>query len=160
MTVNDEAKTTRIDFDRPALSPPKYDRPFSLKKGSIHDFLTKEELSEGVIQRTVDKTRWSEDRFVSARRNAELVGRSARRQCHQADGTPYTRGKHWCLRSPPACRHLRHNAPRWDSLPTDLRFEKRIEKYKLVNGIVTFDKYELVPPAFGTNWDESHSGAR
>jgi len=61
VTVNDEAKTTRIDFDSPALSPPKYDKPFSLKKGSIHNFLTKEELSEGVIQRTVDKTRWSEE---------------------------------------------------------------------------------------------------
>ncbi len=62
VTVNDEAKTTRIDFDNPALSPPRYDRPASLKRGSINNFLTKEELSEGVVQRIIDKMpRWSEE---------------------------------------------------------------------------------------------------
>lgn len=60
VTVNDEAQTTRVDFDNPALSPASYQRPSGLAQGKPTDFLPQTTLDESVAQAIIAK-QWSEE---------------------------------------------------------------------------------------------------
>jgi len=60
VTLDNEAKTTRIDFDNRALSPANYVRPSQLQEGTINDFPTKVEFDENIVKDTISKT-WKEE---------------------------------------------------------------------------------------------------
>lgn len=150
VTPDDKAQTTRIDFDQPALSPPQEDRP-TLPKGDINDFPTKVELDESVVQELIAKTWNAEDLSALATIQNWSVGalvthiakQTAQRPPAGAAGV-FAFSQHAAL--------FGHNAPKWDALPTDLRFPKRLEQYNDDGTIKrkqdgTID-YLVVPAAF------------
>jgi predicted phage baseplate assembly protein len=59
VTVNEAAKTTRVDFVSPPSPLPGYERPQGLQEGSLNDFPSKVELDDAVVQQIAAKT-WSE----------------------------------------------------------------------------------------------------
>lgn len=61
VSLDNEAKTTRIDFANPSqLSPSSYERPDSLPEGSLEDFEDDEELTESAVGKIIAKT-WKEE---------------------------------------------------------------------------------------------------
>jgi predicted phage baseplate assembly protein len=60
VTANDEAKTTRVDFETPGLAPPAYQRPAGLPKGAPADFPAQTTLNETTAQAIINK-QWSEE---------------------------------------------------------------------------------------------------
>ena len=62
VSVNNNSKTTRIDFETPGLSPPSFDdKPSLPPDGKISDFAEKVELEESVVQQIISKTWKAED---------------------------------------------------------------------------------------------------
>ena len=62
VTLDNEAKTTRIDFEVPGLSPLSFDdKPSLPPDGKISDFAEKVELEESVVQQIISKTWKCED---------------------------------------------------------------------------------------------------
>lgn len=62
VTLDNKAKTTRIDFEVPGLSPPSFDdKPSLPPDGKISDFAEKVELEESVVQQIISKTWKAED---------------------------------------------------------------------------------------------------
>ena len=61
VTVDEEAKTTRVDFVSPPSSLPPYKSPEGLPEGSLNDFPTKVELDDRVVQHIADKAWSAED---------------------------------------------------------------------------------------------------
>jgi hypothetical protein len=59
VTIDDEAKTTRVDFQTPPADLPPYSRPSGLTKGSVNEFAPKTELTVQATQRIIGKT-WDE----------------------------------------------------------------------------------------------------
>lgn len=149
VTPDEEAKTTRVDFDTPSLSPPTYIRP-SLPKGNVNDFPTKVVLDEGVVQNIISKTWREEDLSALVKIQnwsvEELVTNIVKQTAHRtlaADTGVFAFRQRAAI--------FGHNAPKWDSLPTDLRFDKRIEKYKSDG---SFEKYQIVPAGFPSSWED------
>ena len=58
--VDDEAKTTRVDFESPQSKLPPYVRPTGLPQGSVGEFSAKIELTENVVDKIISKS-WSEE---------------------------------------------------------------------------------------------------
>jgi predicted phage baseplate assembly protein len=158
ITVDNEAQTTRVDFVSPQSPLPSYARPTGLQKGTLDSFPTRVELTESVVQDIINKT-WSEEDLAAL---AKMQGWSVQalianitRQTAQPTLDPDTGV--FALRQHAAV--FGHNAPKWDALPTDLRFNKRIEQYN-PDGTVkrkadgrTID-YLIVPAAFPTpGWE-------
>jgi hypothetical protein len=59
VTTDEEAKTTRVDFEVAAADLPPYVRPLGLLKGSVNEFAPKTELTLKVTQRIIGET-WDE----------------------------------------------------------------------------------------------------
>lgn len=60
VAADDEAKTTRVDFEDPALSPASYQRPGGLSQGKPTDFLAQTTLNENTVEAITNK-QWSEE---------------------------------------------------------------------------------------------------
>lgn len=62
VTLDNKAKTTRIDFEVPGLSPPSFDdKPSLPPDGKISDFAEKVELDKNVVKQIIGKTWKGED---------------------------------------------------------------------------------------------------
>lgn len=62
VTLDNKAKTTRIDFEVPGLSPPSFDdKPSLPPDGKISDFKEKVELDKNVVKQIIGKTWKAED---------------------------------------------------------------------------------------------------
>lgn len=59
VTTDDNAKTTRVDFDLPPAALPQYQRPSGLPKGDVNDFEPKTVLNEQVTKKIIGET-WDE----------------------------------------------------------------------------------------------------
>jgi hypothetical protein len=64
VTTDDEAKTTRVDFETPGADFPAYDRPSGLTKGQVNEFAPKTDLTVQTTRRIISET-W-DDRDLSA----------------------------------------------------------------------------------------------
>lgn len=64
VTIDDEAETTRIDFEDPSLSPLVYERPAALPEGSLEDLKNEEELNSNVVDIILSRT-WKEEVLLS-----------------------------------------------------------------------------------------------
>lgn len=154
VTLDEKAKITRVDFDNPELSPATYVKPLPAQgEGKVSDFSTKVALDEGVVKKIIDRTWGAEDLSALAEMQGWSVGalmtsiakQTALRTLPENTGV-------FAFRQHAAV--FGYNAPKWDSLPANLRFNTNIATYKKNGTSVVFDKYELVPAAFGTNWEE------
>ena len=114
-------KTTRVDFDNPALSPAQEIIPSPPNgKGSINDFPTKVELKEDVVQAIIARTWRAEDLSALAKMQnwpvesliANIAKQTALRTL-SADTGVFVFRQHAAI--------FGHNAPQWDSLPANLR---------------------------------------
>jgi predicted phage baseplate assembly protein len=148
VTPDEDDKTTRIDFDNPSLSPSVYTRPL-LPEGSISDFPTKVPLDESVVQDIIARKWREEDLSALVKMQNWSVGELVANIAEQtALRVPSESTGVFALRQRAAI--FGHNAPKWDSLPTDLRFSKRISVYKSDG---TWEKFQIVPPAFPSSWE-------
>src|SRR5437660_6917490 len=59
VTTDDEAKTTRVDFEMPPADFPAYERPSGLTKGAVNEFAPKTELTSQTTRRIIGET-WDE----------------------------------------------------------------------------------------------------
>jgi predicted phage baseplate assembly protein len=59
VTTDDEAKTTRVDFEMPPASLPSYNRPSGLTKGQVNEFAPKTDLTVQATRQIISKT-WDE----------------------------------------------------------------------------------------------------
>jgi hypothetical protein len=60
VTTDDEAKTTRVDFELPASALPLYQRPGGLPEGGVEEFAPKTTLSKQVTQKIIGE-KWKEE---------------------------------------------------------------------------------------------------
>jgi hypothetical protein len=60
VTTDDEAKTTRVDFDLPTAALPAYQRPAGLPEGEVDEFAPKTLLSKEVTQQIIGE-KWKEE---------------------------------------------------------------------------------------------------
>jgi hypothetical protein len=60
VTTDDEAKTTRVDFDLPTAALPAYQRPAGLPEGEVDEFAPKTPLSKEVTQQIIGE-KWKEE---------------------------------------------------------------------------------------------------
>ena len=60
VTTDDEAKTTRVDFELPPAALPAYQRPSGLPEGKVDEFPPKTTLSKEVTQRIIAE-KWKEE---------------------------------------------------------------------------------------------------
>src|SRR5262249_12782010 len=151
VTLNEEAKTTRVDFANPALSPAHEILP-SPPPGSVNDFPTKVELDESIVEAIIAKT-WSEEDLTAL---ATVQGWSV-------ESLIANIAKQMALRTLAAdtgvfafrqrAAIFGHNAPKWDALPANLRVDGRVEKFKISNSAVVSDGFVLVPAAFPSSWE-------
>jgi hypothetical protein len=59
VTTDDEAKTTRVDFETPAADFPSYNRPTGLTTGQVNEFAPKTALTVQTTRRIISET-WDE----------------------------------------------------------------------------------------------------
>lgn len=59
VTIDNEAQTTRVDFEGPRAKLPDYARPAGLVKGRVNEFAPKVELTAQVTERVINTT-WDE----------------------------------------------------------------------------------------------------
>jgi predicted phage baseplate assembly protein len=149
--LNEEAQTTRVDFANPALSPAHEVLP-SPPPGTINDFPTRVELDASVVQAIIAKAWREEDLTALAHVQnwsvesliANIAQQTALRTLAADTGV-------FAFRQRAAI--FGHNAPKWDALPANLRFDGRIEKFKIDNTRVVSDGFALVPAAFPSSWE-------
>ena len=107
VTPDDAAKTTRVDFDTPALSPAAFVDPSPVEgEGRVSEFSTRVALGDSVGQRIIARTWRAEDLSGLAKMQnwpVEGLVTSIARQAALRDAP----GKHRCLRVSPARRHFR-----------------------------------------------------
>ncbi|MEW6734494.1 MAG: putative baseplate assembly protein [Acidobacteriota bacterium] len=154
VTTDDNAKTTQVDFIIPTATLPSYLRPTGLIQGSVDDFPTKVDLDENVIKQIISKT-WKEEDLsaLAETQNWSTTSLTTNIIKQVSTRTSLPNTGVFVFRQRAAI--FGYNAPKWDSLPANLRFEQRIETYKTDNsGNVVFDKYKLVSPAFPTSWED------
>ena len=60
VTTDDEAQTTRVDFDLPQAALPAYQRPSGLPEGKVDEFAPKTTLSKEVTQQIIGE-KWKEE---------------------------------------------------------------------------------------------------
>jgi len=124
VTVDADAKTTRVDFDSPALSPATFTRPASLPAGNVTDFPSKTELTEAVVKQIIEK-KWSEENLSALVRvqnwnGAALVANIAEQSSRR--GTASGAGV-FVFRQRAAV--FGHNAPNYDLLTASLNASQR-----------------------------------
>ncbi|MFP5261563.1 MAG: putative baseplate assembly protein [Blastocatellia bacterium] len=115
VAIDDEAKTTRVDFVLPPPAFAGYVRPSGLAKGSINDFPTKVQLDEEVTRQIITKT-WSEEDLsalvkIQGWPVQSLVANITRQTARRS--TPANTGA-FAFRERVA--PFGHNAPRYSSL--------------------------------------------
>jgi len=142
VTVDNDAKKTRIDFDSPSPPPPSYVRP-SLPNGSLNLLQDEEELNEIAVQTIMNKS-WKEEDLSALLKlknwsAQELAANIAEQVPRFYPGT----GRFFAYRQRAGI--FGHNAPKWDSLPANLRFNTIIKTYKSDG---SFDKKEFVEAAY------------
>jgi hypothetical protein len=120
VTTDDEAKTTRVDFDNPALSPATYERPNGLLLGKPTDFTAQTPLNEATVQAIIDK-RWSEEDLASlAKMQNWSVASLVANINKQTSSTKFTGGAGvFAFRQRAAI--FGYNAPNYDLLTAALR---------------------------------------
>src|SRR5262249_24597878 len=64
VTLDNDAQTTRVDFDNPALSPASFHRPVGLAQGKPTVFPAQTTLDESVTQAIIAK-QWSDEDLVA-----------------------------------------------------------------------------------------------
>lgn len=152
VTLDNKAKTTRIDFEVPGLSPPSFDdKPSLPTDGKISDFAEKVELDKNVVQQIIGKTWKGEDLSALVKFQnwsaEELVANIAKQKAR-----PWATANTGVFAFRQHAAIFGYNAPKWDSLPAILRYNTRIRTYKSDG---SFDKYEVVPAAFPSpGWEE------
>ncbi|HSB10217.1 MAG TPA: putative baseplate assembly protein [Blastocatellia bacterium] len=153
VTLDDAAQTTRIDFETPGLSPATYTRPSGLTSGKPTDFPAGTVLNETTVQAIITK-KWSEEDLAALARmqNWSLDSLVANIN-QQTAGAKFTGGTGvFAFRQRAAI--FGHNAPKWDSLPANLRFGQSVSVYKDDgSGGAKFDKFKFVPAAFPLSWE-------
>src|SRR5262249_38115846 len=148
VSVDNEAQTTRVDFEKPALSPAFYQRPGGLSQGKPTDFPAQTPLNESTVKAIIAK-RWSEEDLEALAKMQNWPLASLLTNINkQASSTKFTGGAGvFAFRQRAAI--FGHNAPKWGSLPANLRFVTSITKYKNDgNGNAVIDKHELEQAAF------------
>ena len=151
--LDTDAKTTRVDLAAPATLPP-YDPPDNLPKGSVSEFPAGAELDDSAIDTIVARTWTSADlEALASIQNWPLEALSAAiaRRIARRDAIPDTSVVVFRQRS----GTFGHNAPTHRSLPETLRFKQRVPKYKVQDGQVVIDHYDLEDAAFEQSWENN-----
>jgi hypothetical protein len=153
VTLDTETRTTRVQVAAPAALP-GYSGPQNLPKGSASDFAAGTELDDDAIDAIVARTWTSADLEALAAiqswpreaLEAAIARRIARREAVPDAGVFVFRQRSGTFG---------HNAPTHGSLPEALRFPQRVARYKVQNGQVVFDRYDLVDAAFAQSWENN-----
>jgi hypothetical protein len=132
----------------------RYSGPQNLPKGSASHFAVGTELDDNAIDAIVARTWTSADlEALAAVQNwprealeAAIARRIARREAVPDSGVFVFRQRSGTFG---------HNAPTHGSLPEALRFPQRVARYKVQDGQVVFDRYDLVDAAFAQSWENN-----
>src|SRR5262245_61283861 len=134
VSVDNEAQTTRVDFEKPELSPAFYQRPGGLSQGKPTDFPAQTPLNESTVKAIIAKL-WSEEDLEALAKMQNWPLASLLTNINkQASITKFTGGAGvFAFRQHAAI--FGHNAPNRDWLPANLRFNTSIANNKKdVNG--------------------------
>jgi hypothetical protein len=143
VTPDNDAQTTRVDFVLSPSPPPIYQDSVSLLEGKVRDFNKKGSLDSSLAA-SLRNRRWQEGDLAAL---AKLRGWPAQElvaalTASAGEALPSEAAGVFAFRQRAAI--FGHNAPKWDSLPTEMRYEKRIPRYQ--NNL--FLRYDTIPPAF------------
>jgi predicted phage baseplate assembly protein len=145
VVIDDDAKTTRVNFDGGSGSPPALVRPV-LPSGTVDAIPAKTELTDTVVSSAILPKSWTEDDLAAvARMQAWNVDALVATVRNLTTNTGQPAGDRvFAMRQRAAI--LGHNAPRYTSLPASLRVSQRV-----------FDKESkpiLLDPAFPASWED------
>jgi len=149
--ADDKAQITRVDFETPGLSPASYQRPTGLAEGKPTDFAAQTLLDEKTVQAITSK-QWTAEDLEALAKMQNWPSASVLANINKQTSKPKSTGGNGVFAFRQHAAVFGHNAPKWDSLPVDLRFAKRIEQYNTDGTIKrkadgTID-YLIVPAAF------------
>jgi predicted phage baseplate assembly protein len=153
VTLDDSAQTTRIDFENPSLSPATFSRPSGLVRGQSTDFPAQTTLNENTVKTIIDK-QWSEEDLAALARTQNWSLDSLVANINQQTSSTQFTGGQGVLAFRQRAAIFGNNAPKWDSLPSSMRFGQAVSVYKDDgSGGATFDKFKFVPAAFPDSWE-------
>lgn len=144
ITVDEDAKTTRLKFSTSATFTPMFTRP-TAAQGSVNDFPNKVALSETVVNQLIAKNWKMEDLEALAAIQGWSLDDLATNinRATSLEESDAAKGV-FALRQRASI--FGHNAPRWDTLPVALRFPQAVydETWKFIeNTVPPFeDSYE------------------
>jgi predicted phage baseplate assembly protein len=148
VAVDEDAKTTRLDFVSTPPAPPTHTRP-NPSPGNVNDFQTKVALDEIVIDKIIAST-WSGADIAAIASiqgwNVRSLALNIRKRLASKSGPPDAGAFAFHQRA----AAFGYNAPNYDSLPAKLRVNTTEALYR-ADG--TFDRFVPIPAAYPTSWE-------
>ncbi|MGB9182311.1 MAG: putative baseplate assembly protein [Pyrinomonadaceae bacterium] len=122
MTVDNDAQTTRLEFDTAPSALPLFARP-THAQGSVNDFPNKEELDEEIVKKIIKKNWKTEDlEALASVQGWSLDDLAANIETVTSRPEVDPNKGFFALRQRAAI--FGHNAPRWETLPVALRYSE------------------------------------